>query len=60
MDSNISRAEELLIKLDNGEKVSRWQIFANTGAIKMYLQEEKYQHLTDKVYDLVESAKESL
>lgn len=55
----ISIAERLLIDLNKGKKVSRHQIFRNTSAIKIYLEEEKYKHLHEKIHDLITSAQES-
>lgn len=55
-----STTEQLLMDLNKGKKVSRWEVMRNRPAIKLFLQEEKYKHLTEQVNDLLESAKESL
>jgi len=59
-NDNTSRAEVLLMRLEQGREVSRWDITLHTSEIKSLLEEEKYKHLTDQVHDLFDSSKESL
>lgn len=61
MEEEKTEAEVLLNKLLNNQHVSRWDVFKERKAIKLYLQDnEDYSELESEIDIMIESAKESL
>ena len=56
----LTLAEQQLDTLDRGEKLRRFDVFANRHQIRQFLIWDKYEHLTDEIEDLIDSARSSL
>lgn len=54
------KAEELLIEIENGNEVSRWQVSILSKEIYSLIRDDaRYHHLKWDVDDIVDSANES-